>query len=498
MLKKGFFIMTVVAVFSLAVTNITAQTNRKFTEFPIAVGRDSTFAGGAAFDGTNYLVAILGDTLSQYNITAQLVSQSGSLFGSRISVGRTGVPPHLFVAFDGTNYLMVWTDAGLYPNLDIYGQFVAPSGNLVGTPFPIAETANDEFCGGIAFADPTYMVVFVRNDILYGQRVDKSGNLVGSVIQISSNFSRWDFAIAFDGTNYLVVWVEKIEDRDKDIYGQFVSASGLPVRTNFLIDDGTYPSDNPVSVAFDGSRYLVCFTDEVDATSQNWDVFGRFVTTSGDTAERVTICEDTGEQFVPFIAFDGTNYLITWNDFINLDTAYCKGRFFNTSGAPVDTVFTIFAPLGGKFPIGGVMGYNGSQYFAGCSRVIIDTTGGQFEFTDGDVYGTFISPYTGITEGDSHSAPITFELMENYPNPFTASTSIRYALPRSAHIELAIYNIQGQLVRTLFRGEKAPGTHIVSWNGRDEMDKDVSSGIYFCQLKEACGIKKVRKMLLLR
>ena len=500
MLKKGFIILIVVAVFSLTVTTVIARTTPKFTEFPIAVGRDSAFVGGAAFDGTNYLVGILGDTLGSSNITAQLVSQTGSLIGSRISVGRTGAASldggGPAVAFDGTNYLMVWTDNGLYPNLDIYGQFVAPSGNLVRTPFPIAETADDELCCRIAFADPTYMVVFVRNDILYGQCVDKSGNLVGSVIQISSEFSRWDFAIAFDGTNYLVVWVKKIEDRDKDIYGQFVSAFGLPVGTNFLIDDGTYPSDNPVSVAFDGSRYLVCFTDEVDTTSHYWDVFGRFVTTSGDTAERVTICEDTGEQIAPFIAFDGTNYLITLNDIG--DTVYCKGRFFNTSGAPVDNVFTIFGPLGDKFPIGGVMGYDGSQYFVGCSRVTIDTTGGQFEFTNGDVYGTFISPYMGITEGDSHSSPITFELMENYPNPFTASTSIKYALPRSAHIELAIYNIQGQLVRTLFRGEKAPGTHIVSWNGRDEMDKDVSSGIYFCQLKEASGIKKVRKMLLLR
>jgi len=105
---------------------------------------------------------------------------------------------------------------------------------------------------------------------------------------------------------------------------------------------------------------------------------------------------------------------------------------------------------------------------------------------------------TGIAESDSNSVPITFALMENYPNPFTTSTSIRYALPRSAHIELAIYNIQGQLVRTLFRGEEAPGTHIVSWNGRDEMDRNVSSGFYFCQLKEASGIKKVRKMLFLR
>jgi len=471
----------IVAVYALTALAVTAQTLPQFTEFPIAVGRDSTFARSGAFDGTNYLVGIVGDTLSQYNITAQLVSQTGSLVGSRISVGRTGFPPFLFVAFDGTNYLMVWTDAGNYPNLDVYGQLVAPSGNLVGTPFAIAETAGDEYCGGIAFADPTYMVVFVRNDYLYGRRVDKSGNLVGSVLQISNNLAHDDIAIAFDGTNYLVVWVD--DEFDKDVYGQFVSTAGQLVGTNFLIDDGQYPSCNPVSVAFDGSRYLVCFTDKVDTPSHYWDVFGRFVTTTGTVQERVNICEDIREQLAPFIAFDGTNYLITWNDIINLDTVYCKGRFFNTSGAPVDTVFTIFAPLGDKIPIGGVMGYDGSQYFLGCNRVIVDTTGGgQFEFTDGDVYGAFVPP-VGIEEKlDNRLEIADLLLMQNTPNPFIEQTVIKYQLHNDGFVDLSIYNIAGQKVKTLVNEYLGAGIYNASWDGQDESGKRIASGVYFVRL----------------
>jgi hypothetical protein len=103
-----------------------------------------------AFDGTNYLVGIIQD---DHNITAQLVSQTGTLVGPRISTGRTGGLP--FVAFDGTNYLMVWSDDATFPNDDIYGQFISPSGNLVGSPLchkhGLLKTGLDFGSGNVAF-----------------------------------------------------------------------------------------------------------------------------------------------------------------------------------------------------------------------------------------------------------------------------------------------------------------------------------------------------------
>ncbi|MCK4352040.1 hypothetical protein KAW65_01385, partial [candidate division WOR-3 bacterium] len=103
-MKKGFFILIIMAVFSLTVTTITAQTSPKFTEFPIAVGPDSTFSAGAVYGGGTGIVAILGDTLSQYNITVQFVGPPDSLIGNRISVGRQGTFPGPIVGFDETNY----------------------------------------------------------------------------------------------------------------------------------------------------------------------------------------------------------------------------------------------------------------------------------------------------------------------------------------------------------------------------------------------------------
>lgn len=486
-MKKDFFILTVVTVFSLTVTSITAQTNPKFTEFPIAVGEDSTFVGGGAFDGTNYLLGIQGDTLGSSNITAQVVSQTGSLVGTRISVGRTGIPfPEglPLVAFDGTNYLMVWADAAYYPDCDIYGQFIDPSGNLIGASFPIATTVDNDESPCMAFGDTTYLVLWVRNDSLFGQLVGRSGGLVGAEIFISDS-TRMP-SVAYDGTNYLIAWVDAIPDTDISISGQLVSKQGTLVGPNFLIDGSSYPSDNPISICFDGSRYMVAFHEEIN---NEWDLFARFVTTSGTVDERITITNKPGNQEFPFIAFDGINYLITWTDW-STDT-YSKGRFFNTSGVPVDTEFTIFGPLGDKIPLYAGSGFGDYQYLVVTTRVDTST------FTDGDVYGAFISPYPGIEENDSYSGPITFELMENYPNPFNSATSIRYVLPRNSFMRLAIYNIFGQLVRTLEEGEKSAGSHTITWNGRDEQGRSVGSGIYFYRL-ETGNLKSTNKMLLLK
>jgi len=486
--QKEFFILTVVAVFSLAVTTVTALANPKCSEFPIAVGDYSTFAGAAAYDGTNYLVCIQEDS----NISAQLVSQTGRLIGSRISVGRAGTPfpdGGACVAFDGTNYLMVWADADLYQNGDIYGQFIAPSGNLVGTPFPIAATAEDEECARIAFGDNTYMVIWSKNDIILGQRVDTSGNLSGETIQINTVSSRRDFAIAFDRANYLVVWVEKIPETDISIYGQLVSEQGALVGTKFLIDGSSYPSDNPVAICFDGSRYMVAFHEEIN---NEFHLFARFVTTSGTVAERITISDAAGTQHFPSIAFDGTNYLITWTAGLDLGTPdiYSMGRFFNTSGIPVDTVFTIFGPLGDKIPIFTGTGFGDYQYLAVTTRGIVTIEGS--EITDGDVYGTFIQPYTTGVEEKPSDRLSDFRLQQNYPNPFNPTTTVNYSVSKTSFVTIKVYNLAGKEVATLLNEEKLPGNYKMEFNANN-----LPSGIYFYRMQSG-SFTDTKKFILLR
>ena len=92
---------------------------------------------------------------------------------------------------------------------------------------------------------------------------------------------------------------------------------------------------------------------------------------------------------------------------------------------------------------------------------------------------------------------LTTALEQNYPNPFNPSTTISYSLKTSGHVTLHVYNVSGQLVRTLNNGVQQAGEFSAEWNGRDNADQRVSSGVYFYKL-DTEGFTKTRKMVLLK
>ncbi len=93
--------------------------------------------------------------------------------------------------------------------------------------------------------------------------------------------------------------------------------------------------------------------------------------------------------------------------------------------------------------------------------------------------------------------PVSYSLGQNYPNPFNPNTVISFAIPGSESVELKIYNIRGQAVRTLIDGQMAPGRHTVQWDGRDDRGDAVSSGVYLYRIS-AGDFSESRKMTLLK
>jgi hypothetical protein len=108
--------------------------------------------------------------------------------------------------------------------------------------------------------------------------------------------------------------------------------------------------------------------------------------------------------------------------------------------------------------------------------------------------------YSQVDESDIVETPSLTALLGNYPNPFNPYTTINFVVARHAlPIHLNIYNVRGQRVKTLLDGSKefGAGEHSVVWNGRDNNDNLVSSGIYFYQMK-AGNHTETRKMLLMK
>jgi len=101
------------------------------------------------------------------------------------------------------------------------------------------------------------------------------------------------------------------------------------------------------------------------------------------------------------------------------------------------------------------------------------------------------------------SVPQAFELYQNYPNPFNPNTTIKFTLPASTDdgatlpTTLKIYNVLGEVVRTLVDEPMSPGVHHKIWDGKDGQGNQVASGIYFYRLR-AGKFSETKKMVLLK
>jgi hypothetical protein len=106
-----------------------------------------------------------------------------------------------------------------------------------------------------------------------------------------------------------------------------------------------------------------------------------------------------------------------------------------------------------------------------------------------------------LVERSNGDIPTTFTLFANYPNPFNPSTTICYSLPTSADIRLNIYNLKGEKVRTLINQHQSAGAFEISWNGRNDNNVCVASGIYIYRMEINTGreiVSQSRQMLLLK
>ncbi len=123
----------------------------------------------------------------------------------------------------------------------------------------------------------------------------------------------------------------------------------------------------------------------------------------------------------------------------------------------------------------------------------------RFEIANGLVFdpSQLANPLAGSVL-DIQTTPTEFALLQNFPNPFNPETTIGYELAESADVTLQIYNVVGQVVRTLMVAEpQSVGRYQVRWDGMDDRGMPVSSGIYFYQIS-AGKFQDVRKLMLLK
>ncbi|KPJ58903.1 MAG: hypothetical protein AMJ46_13320 [Latescibacteria bacterium DG_63] len=570
--------------------------------------------------------------LYQYDVYAGRMTLSGEVLDPQgiLVTMSANEQSHAAAAFDGTNYLAVWHDDRNGTDLDVCGTRVSVDGVVLDPAgIVISDALGDQGYAAVAFGGDSYLVVWedYRGGLsnIYGSRVSLDGTVLDSAgIEISVGDSqKYDPAVAFDGTNYLVVWSDNASG-SYDICGTRVDADGIVLDSNVICISTAREGQCRPAVVSSTTNYLTVWEDLRHSAGCIWssDIFGSRVSHLGEVleGEGIGISAKYGYRFNPAVASDGILYLVVWEEAgeifgarlicngVLLDStavlisrtpgskhdpavvydglyyfvvwaASCNiygsrvnldGTVLDSLGIPISTMAacernpavangpyctalivnsSLTASPYGSWRIWGsiwsgptsitfasVMGRTEGGYVtlswqmgvdAPVSSFVIqrsDTPEGEFvamdipvlkhgklsySCTDYSVIGDRTYWYRIVLVGSGgeeaygpievyvEAVPAAYHVHQSYPNPFNPLCTILYEIPHHVRVSLRVFDVRGSLVRTLVDAHREPGSYSELWDGRAEDGSELPSGVYFYRL-EAGEFVATRKMVLLK
>ena len=258
------------------------------------------------------------------------------------------------------------------------------------------------------------------------------------------------------------IWVDEIQAHD--LFEDIINGDFHLIEGSLAIDAG-----------FDTLGYYYPF--DMDYNHRAWD---------GDNNGSTII--DIGPYEYSSPAFGGIEGY-TYNPSTNEPVDYVLLKINNQPGE-----FTFSDSIGNfeyKLPAGIYDVYAERVFYEDVIEYQIEVFDGEFTQIAIPMFET-----VDVDENEIVFAYNDFNLM-NYPNPFNPETTIKFSIQQDLKVELSIFNIKGQKVKTLINEEMQNGKHTAVWSGLDSNNKHVSSGIYLYKIK-AGNQESVKRMLLLK
>ena len=299
-------------------------------------------------DKTNFLVAwqtrlsaskTETTRVARYSTTGILLDKAGvDLHTSALYKGKPSV------AFDGANYLVVWSNA-LAADDFVTGARVSPKGLKLGTSLiSVSRDKTRARKPDLVFDGANHLVVWTHELSsgglswdLHGARVTPGGKLLGkkdTVINNQTGKQEWP-SVACGTGNCLVVWHD-LRGGVYGIYGARISKAGSVLDSAGFkiakVSGGKQWGQLQPSVAWGDGVYLVVWADYRKA---NWDIYGSRVTAQGVVmdAQGIVISSAAGSQYYPAVAFNGVSFLAVWQDTRNTNSDIYGARIMPT-GTP--------------------------------------------------------------------------------------------------------------------------------------------------------------------
>ncbi|NQV17220.1 MAG: T9SS type A sorting domain-containing protein [Armatimonadetes bacterium] len=240
----------------------------------------------------------------------------------------------------------------------------------------------------------------------------------------------------------------------------------------------------PVVAARD-SDILVVLQYEYD--EEDNDIYGIRSNDYGNSWDTYIIADDGDDEELPWVAHDNSNnFCVTYtrNEKVYAEIGINSPEVDNP--VRIDNNYNAF-----NDDYTSVIGKTNESYSEGFVTAWVEGDWGDLDIWGNRNTGPFSSVDWNIYEN-------SYKLFQNYPNPFNPTTSIEFSIQNDSKIELTVFNIKGQLIKTIAHNEFTKGSHSIIWNGDDQSEKAVSSGVYLYNLKVNGKTEAVKKCLLLK
>ncbi len=421
-------------------------------------------------------------------------------FAQRVPVCTASAPQlYVQIATDGAGGIIAtWEDHRNSSYPDIYAQRVDASGNPLWTTdgVPVCLDGAGQYEPVIApdGAGGAYIAWEDHRDSsnsIYLQRIDASGNAQWTVDGIVASDSLslqnlWPGIVA-DGTGgAILAWTLRNPDDSTELRrvlgdGSFAwtqtitSGSGVTSGAAEMIPTG----DGGVILVSQDDRNWA--TQGLDVYAFRFDALGNPVWVPG-----VEVSAEVGGQLRPTGALDAGGVLhLAWIDQRNGSYQIYTQRV-DAAGNVLDTVGGVPLSLN---PRNALDEPAMTSIAGGAVLAYTDQRNG-----NDDVFATL---FAGVATGVGPVAAPGAVLSANWPNPFRSSTRLFFTLAEERQVELAVYDVAGRRVKTLFLDRSTPGPHFVDWDGTGRGGKPVASGVYFVQLRTEAGVR-TRTITLMR
>jgi len=486
-------------VFTLPVSAANVPGSERCVSTGTRSQRTPDFAAGP--DG-QIAVVFVSEAANDDRVLLQFLGSDGApLAGEPIEVAAGPTIGKASIAWSGVVYLATWDEgaSGSSPTqikarrLNGDGSFVDQTPLAVMPGFsPDVEALGEDFLIACARFDTYPQFIYAWMRIVDGP----TGGFQNAATLIGGGYVNVGPRVRTDGTRWVVTYHSH--------WSHDNSASDAVY--NFVSPNGSFtPAANPATaagsagtpdVAFSGQKYLFVWRNNSLSNANNY-IAGRIMNANGTFATgNFTIAEAPGRQLRPVVGWDGTNFVVAWDDQRN-QSAFFDERT-DIYGARVSPAGQVLDPV--AFPI-----YVGPQGDA-TAAILSRTDGVSFVASARFVTTTDFDSYrVGVTVlGLDQTAIATAAapagraiLHQNVPNPFNPATTVRFTLARAGGVAITVHDAAGRAVRVLARGEFPAGEHTLVWDGRDDRGRPAGSGTYFLRM-EADGYRASQKMALIK